>query len=184
MNRALSLLLAAGAGLLAACQEPKSPPVVQGGALLPDSAEQLMLGVRFKLTDAGVQRAELEADTALVYGQGTRFELRRVKTIFYTMTGERDATLTSLEGTYHVRVQSMEARGNVVVVSTDGKKLETPQLKYDPTRNEVSSDSAFVLTEPDGVSSGIGFVSDPDMTQVRVLRAARTTGRNVTIPKR
>lgn len=183
MNRPLKVLLAIAIVGQAACQEPKSPPVVSG-ALLPDSAEQMMFGVRFKLTDAGVQRAELEADTALLYGQGTRTELKRVKTTFFTATGDKDATLTSLEGTYHLRVQSMEARGNVVVVSTDGKKLETQQLRYDPTRNEVSSDSAFVLTEVGGVSSGIGFVSDPDMTQIRVLRAARTTGRNVTIPKR
>ena len=183
MNGRFPVVLAAAIVVMAACQEPKSPPVVQG-VLLPDSAEQMMFGVRFKLTDAGVQRAELEADTALLYGQGTRTELKSVKTTFFTPTGEKNATLTAREGTYFLRLQSMEARGNVVVISADGKKLETPQLKFDPTRNEVSSDSAFVLTDPNGVSSGVGFVSDPDMTQIRVLRAARTTGRDVTIPKR
>lgn len=183
MNRTLTFLLAVSALSSIACQEPKSPPRVNA-ALLPDSAEQLMFGVRFKMTDAGVQRAELEADTGLLYGQGTRTELKRVKTTFYTVTGEKNATLTSLAGTYLLRVGSMEARGNVVVISTDGKKLETPQLRFDPTRNEISSDSAFVLTEPDGVTSGIGFVSDPHMTQVRILRAAKRTGVNVNIPKR
>jgi LPS export ABC transporter protein LptC len=183
MNRTLIVLLVPLSLGSIACQEPKSPPVVNA-TLLPDSAEQLMFGVRFKMTDAGVQRAELQADTGLLYGQGTRTELKKVNTTFYTVTGEKNATLTSREGTYLLRVGSMEARGNVVVTSTDGKRLETPQLRYDPTRNEISSDSAFVLTEPDGVTSGIGFVSDPRMTQVRILRAARRTGVNVTIPKR
>jgi LPS export ABC transporter protein LptC len=183
MIRATRAFLAALFVIAGACQETKSPTRVVG-VPLPDSAQQMMFGVRFKLTDAGVQRAELDADTALMYGDNTRWELKRVKTTFYTLTGTKDATLTSLQGTYLLRVGAMEARGNVLVNTTDGKKLATQQLKYDQTRNEISSDSAFVLTEPDGTTSGIGFVSDPRMTQVRIMRGAKTTGRQVTIPKR
>jgi LPS export ABC transporter protein LptC len=183
MTRPTLLATILTVALLAACQEAKSPTRVVG-IPLPDSAEQMMFGVNFKLTDGGVQRAELQADTALMYGDNTRWELRRVTTTFYTLTGTKDATLTSLQGTYLLRVGSMEARGNVVVISEDGKKLETPQLKYDQTRNEISSDTAFTLTERDGVSSGIGFVSDPHMTQIRIMRAARSSGRQLTLPKR
>lgn len=78
----------------------------------------------------------------------------------------------------------MEARGNVVLTSTDGRRLTSQHLRYDPGRNEVASDSAFVLTEASGrVSDGIGFVADPDLNTIRVLRAARSRGNPVTIPR-
>jgi hypothetical protein len=78
----------------------------------------------------------------------------------------------------------MEARGNVVVLATDGRRLTTEQLKYDPSRNEISSDTAFVMTEKNRTVSGIGFISDPNMNSLRILRGARSTGQEITIPKR
>jgi LPS export ABC transporter protein LptC len=168
----------------AACQEPKAVPLARA-SVLPDSAQQMMFGVRFYLTDAGVRNGEVRADTAYIYDDAnTRTELRPVTATFFTTAGEKSATLTARRGTYQVRVGSMEARGNVVVVSTDGQKLETPHLRYDPTRNEISSDSAFTLTRPDNVVKGIGFISDPQMRNIRILRAAQSTGKAVTIPKR
>jgi hypothetical protein len=79
----------------------------------------------------------------------------------------------------------MEARGNVIVISEDGRRLETPQLRYDPGRNEISGDSAFVLTRPEDVVSGIGFVTDPDLTRIRMTerRSGRTT-KSVAQPER
>jgi hypothetical protein len=71
----------------------------------------------------------------------------------------------------------MEARGNVVVIAEDGRRLETQQLLYDPQRNEISGDSAFVLTRPGDVLTGIGFTTDPNLTRIRIDSAAsgRTT---------
>ena len=183
MTRVLTASLALSMVVTLGCQEPKSPPVASV-RLLPDSAEQMLFGVRFNLTDAGVRRAELLADTAFMYNDNTRTELRRITSTFFTAMGERDATLTARAGTYEIRVGTMEARGNVVVVSTDGRKLETPQLRYDPTRSEIASDSAFTLTRLDGVVQGIGFISDPNMRNFRILRGAKSFGKEVTIPKR
>jgi len=98
--------------------------------------------------------------------------LRVVRTTFFTETGVKDATLTSREGTYNVRSGNMEARGNVVVISEDGRRLETPQLRFDPGRNEISGDSAFVLTRPEDVLTGVGFVTDPNLTRIRINSAA------------
>ncbi|MBV6520962.1 MAG: hypothetical protein MNPFHGCM_01082 [Gemmatimonadaceae bacterium] len=170
--------------LLAACQETTQTPPVAKSAAIPDSADQLMFGVWFLLTDAGVKRAEVRGDTAYLYDESTRSDLRRVKTDFYKTTGEKDATLTSLQGSYSSRLGTMEARGQVVVVTTDGRKLESPHLRYDPARNEISSDSAFVLTESDRRLEGIGFVSDPDLNNIKVLRNMKAFGQQVTIPRK
>jgi len=133
------------------------------------------------LTDRGLLRAELEADSAFFFDDNTRIELRKVKTTFFKSTGERSSVLTSREGTYNTRLQETEARGDVVVVSNEGKRLETSQLKYQQAQNEISSDSAFVLTEPGKRLAGVGFVSDPDMRVVRVKNVT-TGGGTFTLP--
>ena len=40
------------------------------------------------------------------------------------------------------------------------------------------------LTEGERVTKGVGFVSNPDMTNIRILAAAQVTGTEVKIPKR
>jgi len=74
---------AAAALLVAvACRKQGSAPPVKRGVTMADSAEQVMVGVRMLLTDRGVQRGELFADTAYVFDDQTRFELRKVRATF------------------------------------------------------------------------------------------------------
>jgi LPS export ABC transporter protein LptC len=155
-----------------ACENQGATPPVSAKASR-DTADQTLFGVRLISADHGVQRAAMQADTAFTFEDNSRFELRTVRTTFFTETGVKSATLTSREGTYNVRSGNMEARGNVIVISEDGRKLVTPQLRYDPGRNEISGDSAFVLTRPEDEVSGIGFITDPDLTRIRVLKAFR-----------
>lgn len=185
MKRSVAMLLCALCAVAAgACQDTGTTPPVTGSAA-PDTADQTMFGVRLVLADRGVQRALLEADTAFTYEDNTRTELRNIRSTFYTETGVKNGTLTSREGTYNVRSSNMEARGNVVIISEDGRRLETPQVRYDPGRNEISSDSAFVMTDPQQRVTGIGFVADPNLNNVRIIKAAsgRTT-RSVEQPDR
>ena len=178
---ATTLLLATLAG---ACQDPgATPPVNPGG--VRDTADQTMFGVRLMLADRGIQRAQMHADTAFTFEDNTKTELRKVRTVFFTETGLKNGTLTSRQGTYNVRSGNMEARGNVVVVSEDGRRLETPQLRYDPARNEISGDSAFVLTEPTQRVSGVGFRADPNLNNVTILsNASGSTTRSIRQPDR
>ncbi len=162
----------------AACSSKKQPPVAAHSPLA-DSADQVMYGARFNLTDKGLERAQLEADTAYFFEDNTRIELEPVHTTFYTATGAKDAVLTSQRGTYNSRTSNMIARRNVVVVSEDGRRLTTQELLYNQQRNEISSDSAFVMTEPNRRLEGIGFRSDPNMKNIRILKGASGFARGV-----
>ncbi len=162
-------ILAAASAI--ACTTKKQPPV-DGKSALADSADQVIYNLRTTLTNQGVSRAQLQADTAYAFEDNTRYELDDVHTTFYTATGTKDGVLTSEHGTYNTRTSRMVARQNVVVVSEDGRRLTTPELIYDQQRNELSSDSAFVMTEPNRRLEGIGFRSDPDMKNIQILKAA------------
>ena len=76
----------------------------------------------------------------------------------------------------------MIARGDVIVITEEGRRLTTPELKYDQQTNEIASDSAFVLTEPGRRLEGIGFRSDPNMQNIQILRTRRGNTGVVTLP--
>jgi LPS export ABC transporter protein LptC len=172
---ALALVIALGA----ACDTKKQPPVAAHSPLA-DSADQVMYGARFRLTDAGISRALLLADTAYFFDDNTRTELENVNTTFFNSTGAKDAVLTSRRGTYNSRTSNMVARKDVLVVSEDGRRLTTSELIYNQQRNEISSDSAFVMTEPNRRIQGIGFRSDPNMNNIQILKGASGVVKGVT----
>ena len=161
-----------------ACSTKKEPPVATHSPLA-DSADQIMYGAKFNLTDQGLNRAHLEADTAYFFDDNTRIELQNVHTTFFTVAGAKDAVLTSRFGTTNTRTNNMIARKNVVVVSEDGRRLTTQELIYNQQRNEISSDSAFVMTEPNRRVEGIGFRSDPNMKNIQILKGASGFARGV-----
>jgi LPS export ABC transporter protein LptC len=171
----IGILAVASAG---ACSSKTQPPVATHSPLA-DSADQIMYGARFKLTDQGLARAQLEADTAYFFDDNTRQELENVHTTFYTVTGAKDAVLTSRHGTINNRTNNMIARNNVVVVSEDGRRLTTAELIYNQQKNQISSDSAFVMTEPNRRLEGVGFRSDPNMKNIQILSGAKGVARGV-----
>src|SRR5687767_15961513 len=84
--------------VLAACQETAQPPTIAGNPLA-DTADQIMFGARSLITNEGLLRAELLADTAFFFDENTRIEMFDIDLTFYTAQGEKSAVLTSREGT-------------------------------------------------------------------------------------
>jgi LPS export ABC transporter protein LptC len=175
------MLAAALAVAVAACTSKGAAPPVAQHASLADSAEQVMLNVRTLLTQGGVQRGEMFADSAYIFDENTRFELRKVRATFNTVTGTKDGTMTGDRGRYNTQQQLLEGFGHVVITTNDGKKLTSPHVRYNQAINEVSSDSAFTMVEPGRTISGIGFRADPQLNHVTILKG--TTGRSTfTVP--
>jgi LPS export ABC transporter protein LptC len=166
------------ASVSGACSNKKQPPV-EAHDPLADSADQIMYPARFNLTDQGLQRAHVDADTAYFFDDNNRMELQGVHATFYTVTGAKDAVLTSRHGTTNTRTNNMIARKDVVVVSEDGRRLTTQELKFNQQKNEISSDSAFVMTEPNRRLEGVGFRSDPNMKNIQILSGAKGIARGV-----
>ena len=129
--------------LNAACEESGARPTTTLQA--PDSADQVLEGFSHFVTNQGVRRTRVEADTAYFYESTQTTELRKLKVTFYDLRGEEGSTLTAKRGTYRWQDGSMEANDNVVVVSPDGRRLATETLKYDNATNTISTDKHFTF---------------------------------------
>ena len=169
-----------------ACQKGKGqPPIGKTSKSLADSADQIIFGQRTLITDRGLSRAEILADTSFFFDENTRIEMRKVNGTFFNSVGMKDALLTSKEGLYNSRFGVLEARGDVVITSLDGRRLTSPMVHFDQRINQLVSDSSFVLTEPNGREiRGIGFKSDPDMTNIKIDRVISAKGGAVAVPDR
>ncbi len=145
-----------------------------------DSADQVLIGMTHYVTEAGVLRARVRADTAFFYSGPQRAELRNVHVTFYDTQGRSTSTLTAHEGTHHWRTGDMEARGNVVVVrDRDGGTMRTEILYYNQAKNEVSSNKHFVFDAPDRHIEGEGFTSDPEFKNITATHPHGTGGQFV-----
>jgi len=165
--------------LCAACKG--GTPITATQAVL-DSADQVLIGMSHYVTDGGVLRARVRADTAYFFSNSQRAELRDVHVTFYDVTGRPTSTLTSREGTHHWRTGDMQARGNVIVVrDKDGGTMRTEVMDYNQARNEVSSDKAFAFDSPDRHIKGEGFTSDPDFKKI-TAKSPRGTGGQFILP--
>ena len=174
-------LLVALAGSAGCGRGPHTPSAPHNP--LADSADQVVFGARSKMTDGGVSKSDLFSDTAYFFDDNTRIEMRgHVTVTFFTDVGAKNAVLTSKEGTYNNRTGNMEARGNVVVITVDGRHLTSPVLRFNQQRNEISSDSSFVTTDSSRRLTGIGFTSDPNMVNIHCFKACSGLGGQVDLP--
>ncbi len=183
VQRTASLLLGTLLFATAACQKPQSPRTGAAAKGIDPAADQVAFGSRTLVTDGGLRRAEVLSDTALFYDDNTRMEMRIVNAVFYNSAGAKEAVLTSRTGRYLTRDGLLEARGRVVITTVDGRKLTSEMVRFDQRVNQISSDSAFVLTEDGREASGVGFVSDPDMNNIRILHASRAKAGQLRVPK-
>lgn len=181
----LAVALAVAAALSAAACTKTGEEMTAGadGPALLDSADQIAFGFRTLVTDGGLLRAEIFADTAIFLDQNTRASLRNVHGDFFGATGAKEATMTALVGNLNTRSNVLEAWGDVVITSVDGRVLKTPMIRYIQSQNQVTSDSAFVLTEPgEKEISGVGFRTDPSLNAVEVLKVKSGRGGTFRVP--
>jgi LPS export ABC transporter protein LptC len=174
VKAALVARLVGAVGLVAgACGGLEQPPTARTGA---DSADQVGYGVTHILTADGVRRMRLVADSAYAYLGPQRHELFGITVTFYAPNGVETSTLTAREGTYEWRSGNMEARGDVVTISPDGRRLETSILQYDRATDQIVGPAAFRWRTPDQDVEGEGFTTDPELRNVQTTRARGALG--------
>lgn len=173
---ALGLLVA-----LAACNQDAG--IQPRATAVADSADQVYAGMRTTIVRNGVRQSDIYADSAWLFQARQVDNLKKMTVTMFDSSGARVSTIVADSGVYHIREQSLDARGHVVATSTGGKVLRTEHLIYDKNRNQVSSDTFFTSTSPQGNISGANFVSDPGFRHIVVERMKGTQkGKGILLP--
>jgi len=174
---AFAILALAG---VSGCEETGARPTTTIQA--PDSADQVLEGFSHYVTNEGVRRSRVEADTAYFY-EGTQItNLTNIKVTFYDLKGAESSTLTARRGVYRWQDGSMEANDNVVVVAPDGRRLATERLRYDNASNQISTDRHFTFDRGEEHLEGNSFRSDPDFRNVVTDRPRGVAGDGMLLP--
>jgi LPS export ABC transporter protein LptC len=170
--RVVGVMMALGvaAALVAGCESRPTSHTAPPAAGEPST---VLTGVTLRETFDGRLRWTLKADSSETFTQPNQTIAKNMHVDFFDEAGQRTSTLTADEGVVQRNNNDMTARGNVVVITTKGDTLTTERLDWSSVQNRVKTDLPFRLGRPDGVLTGVGFESDPDLThytthQVRI----------------
>jgi LPS export ABC transporter protein LptC len=158
------------AALLAACADGSVEVQENGFRSLP--ADQVVFQLETDIKDLGILRARLHADTAHVWEDEARTVMFPVDLKLYDENGVQTAHLTAREGEMDTRTDKMVARGNVVLVSSQGdRQILTEELHYAPRTGQIWSEVHTVYIEGQARMEGEGFRADDRLNDVRVFKS-------------
>lgn len=86
----------------------------------------------------------------------------RISTFTADSLSTVDVTITANYAIYYENRKLWEAKGDVVVVKADGKRLYTEQLFWNATTKKIYSNVDTKIVQPDGLFFVSGFVSDEE----------------------
>lgn len=170
------LCLAIGVLVLApACERSDSPHL--STPELPDSEVS-----NFTLTetvDGEIQWRMTAASAETYRGRGVIIA-HDVAIDFFDEEGVVYSHLVSREGEIETATNNMIARGNVVVSTTNGTRIETETLHFLNQPRRIVSDDPVTVRRGGNVLTGIGFESDPSLEQFEFRSRVRA---QVTSPR-
>ncbi len=91
-----------------------------------------------------------------------------VDVYFFNNYGDTSSQLTARFGLREERKGEVVVRDSVVWQSAEGDKLETEELIWSEQRQEVYTQKFVVITRPDEIIYGHGFVADQDFSNARI----------------
>lgn len=159
----LAVLVTATAlpAVLSACTEEAATPVADE-ALLSLGDVGILYGMRSFLHTEGTRTGEVAADSAFEVPDSSQTRLFGMEMTLYYEDGRDRARVRADSAILNQRTERLTAWGNVVArVLDQGVEIASPELHYDPTAEQIWSDSRTVITRDDGsVTRGTAFRSD------------------------
>ena len=122
--------------------------------------------LKFKIIANTINRFK-DLEPQIVFSNG--FEI-----IFYTDSGLVKSVLKALQGEIDKTNNIMIASDSVVLLSSEGKKLETQELIWDENKNQIYTDKKVIITTDKEIIEGEGFKSTPDFMQYSISKIQGT----------
>jgi len=146
-----------------------------------DHADQESWGVTIILSNQGVERARVRSGHLEKYNKREFILLdENVIVDFYDKNEKHISQLTSLKAEVNQGSDDMRAIGDVVAVSDSGITLYTDTLIWDSKKEKMSTDDSIMLTtQKNDTLYGIGFESDSDLQNWKVIKPTGVTDRGI-----
>ncbi|WP_456429889.1 LPS export ABC transporter periplasmic protein LptC [Rhodocaloribacter sp.] len=141
---------------------------------------------RFYVSEDGIPRMEITAaymaefereDSTYMVLTGLPDSLGpRVTVFLFDAEGDSSATLTADQVYYYENEQRFEAQGNVIVVTREGRRLESEDLHWDERKRKVRTPGFVRITTETERIQGYNLEADEDLATYRLVRV---TGRRL-----
>jgi len=158
--------------LLAGCEDQAR--MVETTDLPDDLPDQELFDTSIYDSREGVRRWRLDSERLARYHDqdeaqlyGVHMEFYRADTLFSTLTAER--------GRANLKTNDLFTWGDVVVVTQDGRRLETEELYYDERNGLISNDVFNRFTRGDNVMTGIGMEATPELDRFELKQTVAAT---------
>jgi LPS export ABC transporter protein LptC len=163
----LAGLLAAGLACGRDEVAPRRPLTTQAGA--PERApDQIIENGTHVVTREGVKRAVLQARQIEFYNAEAKVEADTMEMTFFDARGLEESRLTARYGEIDQRTEDVMARGDVMVVASDGTRISGEELRYDSAADRITSDLPVTIVREGNRIQGDGVEADPALTSIRI----------------
>jgi len=169
----LSLLLWMGCEQRARTQQTASPDSVDR-----DRPSQVAWDPQFEMNEGGRRRAIIRADLMKQYQTNDSTysvwrplsDSARVRAYVFDEVGDSSATITADSVVFFNQKGRYEAYGNVVVVTNEGKRLESEHLTWNQSDRKIRTKRFVRITTPTEKVRGNGLVADEDLETYQIGR--------------
>ena len=168
-------LLAAGlvAAGLVGCSGGKKLSASGTTGELPDSEVE---DFSVTETDSGRTQWTLFAKHAATYQARDLVTARTLRIDFFDeKSGVKSSELVAREGELYQRTRDLVARGNVVLLTTEGWRMSTEEMHFLNSRRRITSDKLVRVEKQGTVLEGVGFESDPNLEHFEFQHQIRAT---------
>jgi len=118
--------------------------------------------VKVRLIASRIERFQ-DIQPALIFSD-------HLEVYFYNDYSELQSTLMADYASIDEESKIMLAQNNVVLISSDRKKLETDELVWDENKNKIYTDKKVKITTGKEVVYGEGFTSTPDFKEYSITK--------------
>jgi LPS export ABC transporter protein LptC len=144
-----------------------------------EQPDQMSWDVYITITHSGQIRANIKADYLEQFNDNSSIFLEdNVKMNFYNTEERIISTLFADRAQINEQVNFLQATDNIIVESDSGVTLFTDTLTWDNEKEVIfTDDSVMITTESNDTLYGVGFQSDINMEQWKILKPSGVSGK-------
>lgn len=159
------LLCLGGAGCKS--DEGAAPAVPKTPAEKKATPEQQFFDYKLIETEQGIRQWVLQSEEMQKFSGQTDVQLVTVTMDFFR-EGEHFSVLTADSGLANPTTHNVHTWGSVVIITDDGRRLETEELFFDNKTELIHNDVFDRFTREGDVITGIGLEATPDLEYIEI----------------